>query len=125
MQNLRHQRVRELLKREVGEAIRRELPIDEAGLITVNEVGVSNDLKSATIFVGVIGTPEQRQKAGALLKKESKRLQGMVGRSIILKYTPQLKFVVDESIERGNRVLEIIEELEKPSPPNEGSSQNN
>jgi ribosome-binding factor A len=88
-------------------------------------VGVSNDLKSATIFVGVIGTPEQRQKAGALLKKESKRLQGMVGRSIILKYTPQLKFVVDESIERGNRVLEIIEELEKPSPPNEGSSQNN
>jgi ribosome-binding factor A len=125
MQNLRHQRVRELLKREVGEAIRRELPIDQAGLITVNEVGVSNDLKSATIFVGVIGTPEQRQKAGALLKKESKRLQGMVGRSIILKYTPQLKFVVDESIERGNRVLEIIEELEKPSPPNEGSSQNN
>jgi len=67
MQNLRHERVRELLKREVGEAIRRELPIDQAGMITVNEVGVSNDLKSATIFVGVIGTPEQRQKASSLL----------------------------------------------------------
>ena len=110
--NLRHQRVRELLKREVGEIIRRELPIGEAGLITVNEVGVSNDLRSATIFVGVIGTPEQRKKAGSLLEKESKRIQGLVGRAIVLKYTPHLRFVLDESIERGNRVLEIIDQLD-------------
>jgi ribosome-binding factor A len=122
--NLRHERVRELLKREVGEAIRKEIPIDEAGLVTVNEVGVSNDLKSATIFVGVIGTPEQRKKAASLLDKESKRLQGIVGRAIVLKYTPHLKFVVDESIERGNRVLEILEQIERSSPPaHEDSSQ--
>ncbi len=123
MQNLRHERVRELLKREVGEAIRRELPIDQAGMITVNEVGVSNDLKSATIYVGVIGTPEQRQKASSLLDKESKRLQGLVARSVILKYTPHLKFVVDQSVERGNRVLEILNQLEKSSSTNEGPSQ--
>jgi ribosome-binding factor A len=55
--NLRHERVRELLKREVGEAIRREIPMNEAGLLTVNEVGVASDLRSATVFVGVIGTP--------------------------------------------------------------------
>lgn len=117
--NLRHERVRELLKREVGEVIRRELPLGEAGLITVNEVGVSNDLKSATIFVGVIGTPEQRKRAGALLHQESKRLQGLVGRAIVLKYTPHLKFVLDEAIERGNRVLEIIKDIEKTTPVNE------
>jgi ribosome-binding factor A len=119
--NLRHERVRELLKREVGEIIRREIPISEAGLLTVNEVGVSSDLRSATIFVGVIGTPEQRKKAASLLDKESKRFQGLVGRAVVLKYTPHLKFVLDESIERGNRVLEILEDLEKSSPENEGS----
>jgi ribosome-binding factor A len=111
--NLRLERVRELLKRELGEIIRRELPISEAGLITVNEVGVATDLKSATVFVGVIGTPEQRKKAGFLLDKESKRLQGLVARAVVLKYTPHLKFVIDEAIERGNRVLEILEEIEK------------
>lgn len=90
-------------------------------MLTVNEVGLSNDLKSATVFVSVIGTPEQRQKAGTLLEKESKRLQGIIGRSVVLKYTPHLKFVVDQSIERGNRVLQIIDELDRSSPPDEGS----
>jgi ribosome-binding factor A len=131
--SLRLERVRELLKRELGEIIRRELPISEAGLITVNEVGVAPDLKSATVFVGVIGTPEQRKKAANLLDKESKRIQGLIGRAVVLKYTPHLKFVIDEAIERGNRVLEILEEIEKssasPAPaeptkpiPNEGPS---
>ena len=122
--NLRHERVRELLKREVGEVIRREFPMSEVGLLTVNEVGVSSDLKSATVFIGVIGTSDQQKKAMALLAKESKRLQGLVGRAVILKYTPHLKFVIDQSIERGNRVLEILEEIEKTSPIDEGSPEN-
>jgi ribosome-binding factor A len=118
--NLRHERVRELLKRELGEVIRREIPMDEAGLLTVNEVGVASDLRSATVFVGVIGTPEQRKKAVSLLEKESKRIQGLVGRAVVLKYTPHLKFVIDHSIERGNRVLEILDELEKHSAAGDG-----
>lgn len=111
-----------MLKREIGEVMRRELPIGEAGLLTVNEVGISNDLKSALVYVGVVGTAEQRKRAEALLEKEGKRIQGIVGRSVVLKYTPHLKFVLDESIERGNRVLEILDEIERSSPPNEGSS---
>lgn len=119
--NLRHERVRELLKREIGEVIRRELPLAEVGLLTVNEVGVSSDLKSATVFVGVIGTPEQRKHAGSLLKKEAKRIQLLVAQVVVLKYTPHLRFVIDQAIERGNRVLEIIKEIEGATPPNEGS----
>ncbi|HVK57562.1 MAG TPA: 30S ribosome-binding factor RbfA [Candidatus Kapabacteria bacterium] len=135
--SLRLERVRELLKRELGEIIRREIPMTEAGLINVNEVGVAADLKSATVFVGVVGTAEQRRRAATLLEKEGKRIQGLIGRAVVLKYTPHLKFVIDESIERGNRVLEILDELEKSTPPhsaepssdstkpvpNEGSSQ--
>ena len=123
--SLRLERVRELLKRELGEIIRREIPLSEAGLITVNEVGVAADLKSALVYVGVIGTPEQRKKAAALLDKEAKRFQGMIGRAVVLKYTPHLRFEVDEAIERGNRVLAIIDELEKAAPENSSAKPQN
>lgn len=110
------ERVRELLKRAIGEVIRREISIAEAGLISVNDVQVAGDLKSATVFVSVVGTTEQQRRGLAVLRKEGKRLQGLVGRSVVLKYTPRLRFVGDDSIERGNRVLQIIEELERSTP---------
>ena len=109
-------RVRELLKREIGEAIRREIPVEQAGLITVNDVDVTGDLRQATVFISILGAPEQQRTGLALLRKNRARLQGLVAKSVILKYTPQLRFVIDDSIARGNRVLEIIAELEKNSP---------
>src|SRR5947207_1130907 len=122
--SIRVERVRELLKRELGEIIRRELPLSEAGLITVNDVDLSNDLQMATVYVGVVGTGQQRKQALSLLEQSRKRLQGLVGRAVVLKYTPQLRFMLDDSIERGNRVLQIIEELEDRSSRNEDPSKN-
>lgn len=107
------QRVRELLKREIGEAIRREFHVSEAGLITVNDVDVAGDLHSALVFISILGTPEQQKRGFNLLVRHRKRIQGLVARAVILKYTPTLKFVMDDSVVRGNRVLHIIEELEK------------
>ena len=116
MQSLRHQRVRALLKREMGEIIRREISTDEAGLITVNDVGLAGDLQSATVFVGIVGTSEQQRKGLETLKKERLRIQGLLGRAVVLKYTPKLRFARDDSIERGNRVLQILAELERTQP---------
>jgi hypothetical protein len=48
MPNVRHERVRELLKREIGEAIRREFHVNDVGIITVNDVDVGGDLKSTS-----------------------------------------------------------------------------
>ena len=110
--SVRQERVRELLKRQIGEVIRREFSVEEVGVITVNEVGVSNDLHSATVFVGIIGSDSQRKKALDVLQKDRKRLQGLVGREVVLKYTPQLKFVADESAAKATRVLAIIDQLE-------------
>jgi len=110
------QRVRELLKRAIGEVIRSEFPVSEAGLVTVNDVDVSGDLHSAIVFVSILGTAEQQKRGLSLLIRHRKRIQGLVARSVILKYTPTLKFQVDDSVVRGNRVLEIIEELEKTAP---------
>ncbi len=109
-------RVRELLKRAIGEAIRRELPIDQAGLVTVNDVEIAGDLRLAKVFVGILGNPEQQRTGIALLHRNRARIQGLIAKSVILKYTPQLRFVVDESVARGNRVLDIIAELERESP---------
>jgi len=116
MSSHRQQRVRELLKREIGEAIRRELPVHDCGLINVNDVTISADLRSATVYVGFLGKPDQQKPTLELLQSQRKRIQALLARAVILKYTPQLRFVVDDSVSRGVRVLEIIAELEKDSP---------
>ena len=113
MASVRIQRVNELLKRELGEIIRREVPVSSFGLITVNEVQTAPDLHTAVVFVGVLGKGEQRQRALDFLDEQRKMIQGILARSVVLKFTPQLRFVLDESIERGNRVLAIIEEIEQ------------
>ena len=115
MSSLRMQRVRELLKREIGEVIRREFPVSEAGLVTVNDVDVSGDLHSAVVFISIFGNAEQQKRGITLLSRHRKRIQNLVARGVVLKYTPTLRFLMDDSVVRGNRVLEIIEELEKPA----------
>jgi len=105
-----------LLKREIGEVIRREFEVSEAGLVTVNDVDVAGDLHSALVFISILGTPDQQKRGLGLLTRNRARIQGLVARAVVLKYTPTLKFIMDDSVVRGNRVLQIIEELEKSTP---------
>jgi len=114
---LRLQRVRELLKREIGEVIRREFQVSDAGLITVNDVEVAGDLHSAVVFVSILGDEEQQRRGFSLLVRHRKRIQGLVARAVVLKYTPRLRFLLDDAIVRGNKVLSILEEVEKTLPP--------
>jgi ribosome-binding factor A len=116
MPSLRLERVRELLKREIGETIRREFQVSEAGLITVNDVDVAGDLHSAIVFISILGNSDQQKRGLSLLIRHRKRIQGLVGRAVVLKYTPTLRFLMDDSVVRGNRVLEIIKEIEKTAP---------
>ena len=113
MPSLRQQRVRELLKRTVGEILRRELDSESCGIITVNDVGMANDLHSAMIFVSVLGSDDQKRTAAKRLKSERSRIQYMLGREVVLKYTPRIKFELDDAIEAGNRVMSILEEMEQ------------
>jgi|ERR1043166_1265000 ribosome-binding factor A len=117
MPSLRLQRVRELLRRAIGETIRREFQVSDAGLITVNDVDVTGDLHSAVVFVSILGNPDQQKRGFGLLVRHRKRIQGLVGRAVVLKYTPALRFIMDDSVVRGNRVLSIIEELDKAETP--------
>lgn len=123
MPNLRHERVRELLRRAIGEAIRREFIVSDVGLITVNDIDVGGDLKSAVVFITILGNAEQQKRGLQVLEQNRIRLQGLVAKSVVLKYTPTLKFIVDDSIVRGNRVLQILDELEKTSPLTSGPAE--
>jgi len=116
MSNVRKFRVRELLKREIGEILRREIPVETAGLVSIHDLIMSRDLKSATIFVGVLGTPAQKKSTESLLRRLGPQIRGEIGRKVVLKYTPTLRFVMDDSIAEGDRVLAIMEQIEKDLP---------
>ncbi len=113
----RLQRVAELVRRELSEIIRRDLAVDEVGLLTVNDVIVAPDLRTATAFVGFVGTKSQRAAAPARLEARSARIQQLLGSGLRLKWIPVVRFVLDDSVERGNRVLAILDQLEPPAPP--------
>ena len=116
MSSHRQLRVRELLKREIGEAIRREVPVQQAGILSVNEIQMSADLRSARVLLSFFGTAEQEKSATALLKSARIRIQDHVAKTVILKYTPRLRFTFDDSVERGDRVIRLLEDLEKQPP---------
>lgn len=112
--NRRIARVKELLKHELSEVIRREFDISETGLLTVNDVGVSRDLRSGIVFLGFVGTAAQRKLAPERVAEKAKFIQATVGGAVRLKFTPELRFQIDDSIEQGNRVIAILDELNPP-----------
>lgn len=107
-------RVNELLKRELSSIITREI-VFEHGLITVNHVDVTPDLKNAHVYVSALGA----SGAGVIaeLEKHRVQLQAEMSKHVVLKYTPHLVFHFDDSVERGARVMKILQEIEPPSAP--------
>lgn len=108
--NHRITRVRELLKRELSEAIQRELTFDGV-IVTVNDVDVTPDLKQGHVFVGVIGDAPKKEKALEKLKGNRALLQKIISKRVVLKYTPQLHFRLDDSVARGVNVISIMDEI--------------
>jgi len=113
MSSRRLDRVNELLKQEIGEIFRREFNISDMGLVSVNAVETAGDLRSAKVFVSVLGKADQQKRALRAIEEKRVLIQGQIGRSIVLKYTPTLTFVLDDTIEKANRVLQILDEIER------------
>lgn len=106
----RIERVCEIIKRELGSIILRECTFS-APLVTISAVDITPDLKQAHIFVSAMGTDAQKRKALETLEHNRTVLQAELAKRVILKHTPHLNFKFDESIERGTRVLGILDEL--------------
>lgn len=81
------------------------------GIVTVHEVEVSKDLSYATAYVGIVGSPEIQQRTYAVLQKYRSLIQDQLVHSVVLRRAPKLRFVLDKSVERGTRTLQILDEL--------------
>src|SRR4029450_920447 len=103
-------RVNELLKRELSALLVREMTFENL-LVTVNQVDVTPDLKSAHVYVSVLGSEGRKEMLPKLEANRAAR-QAHVSKHVFLKKTPHLFFHLDDSIERGSRVLEILQEIE-------------
>lgn len=116
--SLRIARVNELVKREIGNYLRRRYR-SETVCWTITDVDISADLRNGTVAYSVIGDEMKAREAQQFFRKHAGEIRKEVSKHVILKYSPKLIFTRDYGIERGNRVMEILDELESPDQEND------
>ncbi len=120
-------RVNELLRSEISFLISRQIKDPRvAGVISITEVTASSDLRSARVFVSVMGKENDRHEALEGIRSAASFLRRELRERVNLRHTPHLTFLLDDSIEEGDRVLRLIEDatpeqfaaeyLERPQP---------
>ena len=105
-------RVNEAVREVVSVRIAEGLRDPRIGFVTVTSVDTSPDLRQARVYVSVLGTPEERDATMAGLESAHGVLQLAVAQELRLKHTPTLQFVFDESIDRGMRISELLDDDE-------------
>ncbi len=113
--NRRVSRVAELIKREVSQMLLNGIKDDRVGtgMVSVTDVDVSGDLQHATIFVSIYGTQEAKTETMAGLKSATGYVRSELGARIRLRRTPEVIFIEDRSIERGTKVLTLLNQLQE------------
>src|SRR5258708_4421067 len=107
-------RLNEQLRADLAELIVREVKDPRlAGLVTVTEDDLSPDLRHAKGFISVLGTDEDRKHTLAALRSATGFLRSQIAQRMTTKRAPDLQFSLDASIERGQRIMQIIREVER------------
>ena len=109
----RIERVAELIKREVSQMLLSGIKDDRvgAGIVSVTDVQVAGDLQHAKIFVSIYGTSEAKAETMAGLKSATGFVRSELGQRIRLRRTPEVLFLEDSSLERGDKVLSLLNRL--------------
>jgi ribosome-binding factor A len=112
-------RVAELIKREVSQMLLNGIKDDRVGtgMVSVTDVDVSGDLQHAKIYVSIYGTDEAKVETMAGLKSATGFVRSELGARVRLRRTPEVIFLEDRSIERGNKVLSLLNKLQDERPP--------
>ncbi len=106
----RMRRVNEAVREVLSARIAEGLKDPRIGFVTVTAVETSPDLRHARVYVSVLGSEEERERSLAGLGSSHGLLQREIAAELRMKRTPTLEFVYDESIERGMRISELLEE---------------
>ena len=122
MQGKRLDRVNQLVREEVSHLLPRELKDPRLGFVTVTEVAVSKDLRSARVYVSVLGSEEQWKASLAALHSARGFMRNWLAPRLRLRAVPDLTFLPDRSMAHAahiQTVLERLREEERPEPPAE------
>ena len=108
-------RVNELLKREIAEDLHRNFSGTDfdAAALTVTRVECAPDLRDANVYVSIFGHQYDRHEMIHTLNRRRQEIVRMMIKRVKLKYTPRLQFHLDESLEEGDNILTILNELER------------
>jgi ribosome-binding factor A len=114
----RTRRIGDQIQRELAELIRDEIRDPRVGMVTVSAVDVTRDLAHAKVFVTPLGGgPEEGAELVEALNHAASYLRKLLGQRLRLRTVPALKFLYDESFERGARLSRLIDQAvaeEKP-----------
>jgi ribosome-binding factor A len=106
-------RVDELLRQEIGRILAKEVQDPHVGFATVTDVETTPDLRHARVWVSVIGDADRRAETLAALERAMGYVRHELGTRLRLRRIPALHVALDDSAERGTRMLRILEELEQ------------
>ena len=112
--SLRNERVRKALMREISDIIFREIKDPQiCGMVSITDVDVSPDNSAARVFYSVYGNDDIKEKTSKALERHVGQIRHEVGKRIRLRKTPTLLFILDDSMERGAKMMELINKIER------------
>lgn len=104
----RRLRVQDLLREEISLIIQRELQDPGLGFVTVVEVKMSEDLKTGKVYVSIYGDDEAQKDTLEALRRSKGYIKFLLGKRVTLRYIPELTFLLDDTMERVQRIEEIF-----------------
>ena len=111
---LRNERVRKTLMKEIADILQRDIRDSKiTGLVSIVDVEVSHDNSFAKVYYSILGNEEQKKQTKEAIQHHVAQIRYEVGKRIRLRLTPELRFIYDDSIERGSRVTEIIDKISR------------
>lgn len=113
----RTDRIDELLRQEIGAIVTRDVADPRIGFATITKVETTPDLRHAKVWVSVIGQPAERAATVAALGRSMPFVRRELGRTLRIKRIPDLHVHLDDTAERGTRVLQLLNELGEGSAP--------
>ena len=109
----RQEKMCKLLKEEISEILRREIKDPRLSFFTIIDAEITSDFRHAKIFVSILGTEEERKQSMEVLKHAQHFVRQEFGKRVRMKVLPDIYFVQDESVDKGVRMLELLEEIRR------------
>lgn len=108
---LRTERLAQIIKKEISEIIQFALKDKRVGFVTITDVTVTNDLSFAKIYVNILDDETKVNERFESLKKAKGFIRSQLASKLSTYKVPELIFILDDSLKKGNRIEEIIKKL--------------